>query len=111
MVADDLGRRGTGAMERRVTQDRRSMMARPFIVVGDKLSHGGSAWWQSTGQTDINMTVARVGDLAKSAMHGATSDRQVASNRDDRGPAGGARWRPHGVRATLMALQATTGLR
>ncbi|HIE1098838.1 MULTISPECIES: PAAR domain-containing protein [Stenotrophomonas] len=86
-------------------------MARPFIVVGDKLSHGGSVV-AGTGQTDINgKAVARVGDGAVCAVHGATTivsgdatvlvDGQPVARDGDRTACG----------ATLMASQATTGLR
>ena len=86
-------------------------MARPFIVVGDKLSHDGSVV-AGTGQTDINgKAVARVGDRAACAMHGSTTivsgdatviiDGQPVARDGDRTACG----------ATLVASQAVTGLR
>jgi len=86
-------------------------MARPFIVVGDPLSHGGTVV-AGTGQTDINSRpVARVGDRALCAVHGATTivsgdatvliDGQPVARDGDRTACG----------ATLVASQAMTGLR
>lgn len=46
-------------------------MSRPFIVLGDKLSHGGSVVAVSS-QTDIDgKPVARVGDQTQCALHGS----------------------------------------
>jgi len=86
-------------------------MTRPFIVVGDKLSHGGSVI-AGTGQTDINgKAVARVGDRATCAIHGSTTivsrdatviiDGQPVARDGDRTACG----------ATLVASQAMTYLR
>ena len=48
-------------------------MSRPFVVVGDKLSHGGSVVTGS-GQTDIGgKPVARIGDKAVCVAHGPTT--------------------------------------
>ena len=85
-------------------------MARPFIVVGDKLSHGGSVV-SGTGQTDVNgKAVSRIGDRAICAVHGPTSiisgdatvviDGQPVARDGDRTACG----------ATLLATQSSTGL-
>ncbi|KAF1016768.1 MAG: putative deoxyribonuclease RhsB [Stenotrophomonas maltophilia] len=85
-------------------------MARPFIVVGDKLSHGGSVLAGSS-QTNISgKQVARVGRRAVCAAHGPTTivsgdatvvvDDQPVARDGDRTACG----------ATLVATQATTGL-
>ncbi|MGH8055393.1 MAG: PAAR domain-containing protein [Stenotrophomonas sp.] len=48
-------------------------MGRAFIVVGDKLDHGGSVI-SGASQTDINgKAVARKGDRAVCSRHGPTS--------------------------------------
>lgn len=45
-------------------------MTRPFIVAGDKLSHGGTVLPPSS-QTDIDgLLVARVGDATVCSLHG-----------------------------------------
>ena len=85
-------------------------MARPFIVVGDKLSHGGSVV-SGSAQTDVNgKPVSRIGDRAVCAVHGATSiisgdatvviDGQPVARDGDRTACG----------ATLLATQSSTGL-
>ncbi|WMJ69527.1 PAAR domain-containing protein [Stenotrophomonas sp. 24(2023)] len=86
-------------------------MARPFIVVGDRLSHGGSVLAGSS-QSDINgKQVARVGDRAVCVMHGPTTivsgdasvviDGQPVARDGDQ----------TGCGATLVASQTATGLR
>ncbi|KAB7769656.1 PAAR domain-containing protein [Xanthomonas maliensis] len=48
-------------------------MSRPFIVVGDKLDHGGSVV-AGSGETDINgKPVARIGDKVVCRRHGNTT--------------------------------------
>lgn len=48
-------------------------MSRPFIVVGDRLDHGGSVVTGS-GETDVDgKAVARVGDRAICSKHGQTT--------------------------------------
>lgn len=85
-------------------------MAQPFIVVGDKLSHGGSVVTGS-GETDIDgKPVSRIGDKAVCVVHGATTivsgdatvivDGNPVARHGDRTDCG----------ATLIASQATTGI-
>lgn len=85
-------------------------MARPFIVVGDKLSHGGSVI-SGTDYTDIGgKQVSRVTDHAVCAVHGATTivsgdtsviiDGQAVARDGDSTACG----------ATLISSQITTGL-
>ena len=85
-------------------------MARPFIVVGDKLSHGGSVV-SGAAQTDIaGKPMSRIGDRAVCSVHGATTivsgdatviiDGQAAAREGDRTACG----------ATLHSSQNTTGL-
>jgi uncharacterized Zn-binding protein involved in type VI secretion len=85
-------------------------MARPFIIVGDKLSHGGNVV-SGAEQTDIaGKPVSRVGDRAVCSMHGSTTivsgdstvviDGQAAAREGDRTACG----------ATLISSQTTTGL-
>ena len=85
-------------------------MSRPFVVVGDKLSHGGSVVTGS-GQTDIGgKPVARIGDKAVCVAHGPTTivrgeatvvvDGNPVARDGDRTACG----------ATLIASQGTTGI-
>lgn len=85
-------------------------MARPFIVVGDALSHGGNVV-SGTTQTDISgKQVARIGDRAVCKAHGPTTivtgdatvlvDGQAVAREGDLTACG----------ATLLSSQATTGL-
>lgn len=86
-------------------------MGRAFIVVGDKLDHGGSVI-SGTSQTDINgKAVARMGDRAVCAKHGPTIivsgdatvmiDGQAVARQGDRTACG----------ATLLASQISTDVR
>lgn len=85
-------------------------MARPFIVVGDRLSHGGSVV-SGAEQTDIaGKPIAREGDRAVCSVHGPTTiisgdatvviDGQAAAREGDRTACG----------AVLVSSQSTTGL-
>ncbi|MGH8084533.1 MAG: PAAR domain-containing protein [Lysobacter sp.] len=47
-------------------------MSKPFIVVGDKIDHGGAVV-SSTATTDINgLPVARINDKVVCSLHGDT---------------------------------------
>ena len=85
-------------------------MARPFIVVGDKLSHGGSVV-SGAEHTDVaGKPVSRVTDRAVCAVHGPTTivsgdatviiDGQAVAREGDSTACG----------ATLISSQTTTGL-
>lgn len=85
-------------------------MGRPFIVLGDKLSHGGTIVSVSS-QTDIDgKLVARIGDQAVCSLHGPTAvvsgdpsiviDGQPVARHGDQ----------VGCGATLIASQTPTGL-
>lgn len=86
-------------------------MGRAFIVVGDKLDHGGSVI-SGASQTDINgKAVARKGDSAVCSSHGPTTivsgdstvliDGQAVARQGDRTACG----------ATLLASQTCTDVR
>lgn len=85
-------------------------MSRPFIVVGDRINHGGSVV-SGSGQTDIGgKAVARVGDRVVCSKHGQTTivsgdasviiDGNPVARDGDKTACG----------ATLIAGQSTTGL-
>lgn len=85
-------------------------MSRPFVVVGDKLSHGGTVV-SGAAETDIGgKPVARIGDKAVCAAHGPTTivsgDATVIID-GNRVARDGDRT---GCGATLIASQATTGI-
>ncbi len=84
-------------------------MSRPFILVGDRITHGGSVV-SGSGQTDVNgKPVARIGDRVVCSKHGQTSivsgdtsvviDGSPVARDGDKTACG----------ATLIASQSTTG--
>lgn len=48
-------------------------MARPFILVGDKLDHGGSVVSGSADTDVAGKAIARVGDKVACSKHGSTT--------------------------------------
>ncbi|MBN6149846.1 PAAR domain-containing protein [Xanthomonas sp. AmX2] len=85
-------------------------MSRPFILVGDKLDHGGSVVVGSA-ETDVDgKPVARIGDKAVCSVHGPT---EIASG-DATVMIDGKPVARHGDKtacgATLISTQGTTGI-
>lgn len=85
-------------------------MARPFILLGDKLDHGGSVV-SGSADTDVNgKAVARVGDKVTCSKHGSTT---IVSG-DDSVVIDGKPVARHGDKTacggTLISGQATTGI-
>ncbi|GAB3052558.1 PAAR domain-containing protein [Stenotrophomonas tumulicola] len=85
-------------------------MARPFIVVGDALDHGGTVV-SGSGDTDVSgKPVARVGDKVACQRHGNTT---IISG-DDSAIIDGRPVARHGDKTacggTLISSQGTTGI-
>lgn len=85
-------------------------MARPFILVGDTLDHGGSVV-SGSGDTDVGgKPVARVGDKVICTVHGVTT---IISG-DDSVVVDGRPVARHGDRTacggTLVSSQGATGI-
>ncbi|HRN61120.1 MAG TPA: PAAR domain-containing protein [Luteimonas sp.] len=86
-------------------------MSRPFIVLGDALSHGGTVTSASEHSDVGGRRIARVGDACVCSKHGPTRiasgdptiviDGKAVARRDDVTECG----------ATLVPSQATTGVR
>lgn len=85
-------------------------MARPFILVGDTLDHGGSVV-SGSADTDVGgRSVARIGDAVSCSRHGATKivsgddgviiDGQPVARHGDKTACGG----------TLVSSQGATGI-
>ncbi len=85
-------------------------MARPFILVGDTLDHGGRVV-SGSADTDVGgKPVARIGDAVTCSRHGATRivsgddsvviDGQPVARQGDRTACGG----------TLVSSQGATGI-
>ncbi|WP_066098583.1 PAAR domain-containing protein [Xanthomonas massiliensis] len=85
-------------------------MSRPFIVVGDRIDHGGSVV-SGSPQTDIaGKPVARIGDKVSCSRHGSTEivsgdasvviDGKPVARHGDKTACG----------ATLVAGQSSTGI-
>ncbi|WP_449466693.1 PAAR domain-containing protein [Stenotrophomonas humi] len=86
-------------------------MGRAFVVVGDRLDHGGSVISGASQIENNGKTVARKGDRAVCSSHGSTTivsgdasvliDGQAVARQGDRAA--------HG--ATLLASQTSTDVR